>query len=216
MLKKFCTGLVCLCLLLSLGVGVFADGTVTYDGAAQSFIFAPGSEESPTNLFGNFRNVMPGDQLTDRIVIKNDASKGVKIKVYLRALGAQENTRDLLSQLQLTVQKNEDTVLFAAPADETAQLTDWVYLGTLYSGGEITLDVKLDVPITLDNAFQDQVGYLDWSFKVEELPVEPDDPQPPKTGDRAPVIYSAVAVVSLAAVFLLLLLKKRKQDSKEA
>ena len=30
--------------------------------------------------------------------------------------------------------------MFDAPASATAQLSDWTYLGTLYSGGEVDLE----------------------------------------------------------------------------
>ncbi|MBR4942162.1 MAG: hypothetical protein IKZ19_09215, partial [Clostridia bacterium] len=136
-------------------------------------------------------------------------------KVYMRALGAHEDSVEFLSQLQQTVTKGTDTLLFDAPADETAQLSDWVYLGTVYSGGEITLDVSLEVPITMGNDFQNRIGYLDWQFKIEELPVDPEDPEPPYTGNNSRIaLYAILAAVSLAAVLVLVLILGRK--SKEA
>ena len=187
------------------------DGNVTYDGNAKDFIFTPGSEYSPTDLFADFKNLMPGDTISQKITIDNDISKEVKIKIYMRSLGADQQSQEFLSQLSLTVVQDGKTNLFDAPASETAQLTDWVYLGTLYSGGKIDLDVTVSVPLTLGNDFQDAVGKLTWEFMVEELPVETTDPRP--TGDNSN-IYVAMTVmsVSAAALSVVLALKKKKEQ----
>lgn len=208
-------------LLLSLSTVLFvraADGKVTYEKNAREFIFAPGSAYSPTDLFPNFKSVMPGDTLTQKITVKNDADKNVKVRIYMRSLGAHEDSVEFLSQLSLRVQKsaqNEMAYMFDASANETAQLTDWVCLGTLYSGGEVNLDVMLHVPVELDNEFQSKIGYLDWEFRIEELPVESGDPVPPQTGDNAGVgLY--IAVMVCAGLMLMLLLWYRKKGRKEA
>ena len=102
--------------------------------------------------------------------------------------------------------------MFDAAADQTAQLTEWVLLGTLYSGGEVNLDVRLDVPVELDNNFQHLVGYLDWEFMVEEFPIEDTDPEPPKTGDTVDLtLWFTLLGASAAAMFVVLLLKRKEK-----
>ena len=189
------------------------NGQVTYAGGAERFFFLPGSDDSPTDLFPDFKDVMPGDTLQQKILVKNDASNDCKIRIYMRALGAHEDSVEFLSQLHLTVTKGTDTVMFDAPADQTAQLTDWVYLGTLYSGGECELLVTLDVPVTLDNQFQNLAGYLDWEFSVDELPVDPDDPEPPKTGDEGRILLWTGLMVGSFMMLLILLFSRKKKEN---
>ena len=205
----------CLSLLVVLSCAcpaAAANGQVTYAQDAKKFFFQPGSDYSPTDLFPDFKDVMPGDSLQQRITVKNDVSNKCKIKVYMRALGGHEDSAEFLSQLRLTVTKATDTVMFDAPADQTAQLTDWVYLGTLYSGGECELIVTLDVPVTLDNQFQNLAGYLDWEFAVEERPIEPTDPEPPKTGDDSRIVFWSALMAGSFLLLLILLLAKKKRE----
>ena len=196
-----------------------ANGKVTYSGNSGEFIFAPGSDHSPTDLFPNFKGVMPGDHLTQQITVRNDASKEIKVDIYIRALGAHEGSEKFLSQLGLKVEKsaeNEMAYMFNAKANETAQLADWVHLGTLYSGGEVNLDVILDVPVELDNEFQNQIGYLDWEFKIEESPVDEDDPVPPPTGDDSHIgVYLTVGIGAVLLIFILLIVRRREREQEE-
>lgn len=219
-MKKIIALLFTFVLLLSSTVTVFAaDGKVTYSGNAGNFVFEPGSDHSLTDLFPNFKGVMPGDTLTQKITVKNDADNKVKVKIYIRSLGAHEDSKEFLSQLGLKVKKSSDNdmaYMFDAAANETAQLTDWVYLGTLYSGGEVNLDVTLNVPVELPNEYQNKIGYLDWEFMIEEFPVEPDDPKPPQTGDNSNMgLWLALMLCSGAMLIILLFWRKKDKENEE-
>ena len=215
-MKRFTICLFSALLLISLVMPAFAaDGNVTYSGNSGQLIFAPGSQYSPTDLFPNFKDVMPGDSISQTITVKNKASKKVKVKLYMRALGAQEGSEEFLGRLRLRVEKSANNTMdymFDAAASETAQLTEWTYLGTIYSGGTVNLNVILDVPTSLDNTHRDQIGYLDWEFKIEERPVEPGDPKPPKTGDEFMAwLWAGLMILSMTGILFLVIMKKRKE-----
>ncbi len=219
-MKKLIVLIVSVVLLFSAVTPAFADdGMVIYDGDAKNFIFLPGSDESPTDLFPNFKGVMPGDSITQKITVKNDIHNDVKVKIYMRSLGAHEDSVDFLSQLHLTVEKSEENemaYMFDAAANETAGLTDWVLLGTLYSGGEVNLDVVLSVPTSLDNKYSQSIGYIDWEFMIEEFPVDPDDPSPP-TGDRSYTfvyIASIACIIAIATVIIIFIILKKDRKKK--
>lgn len=219
-MKRLVTLFIVLVMLLSFAIPAFAqDGKVSYKGQARGFIFEPGGEESLTDLFPNFKGVMPGDSLTQKITIKNDIRHDVKIKIYVRSLGAHEGSEEFLSQLNLKVKRGKNNsmpYMFDAAADETAQLSDWVYIGTLYSGGIINLDVTLNVPTSLGNEFQNEIGFLDWEFKVEQFPVEYTDPKPkpPQTGNNISFyIYLIIFITSLVIKSFISSFKNAKRTS---
>lgn len=209
-IKLFCTLLLILAMVLSFAVTVYADSSnVIYDGNARDFIFAPGSEYSPTDLFTEFKGAMPGDTLGQLITVKNDADKNVNVKIYMRALGAHEDSKEFLSQLKLSVASQTNDELFEGNAAETDGLTDWVLLGEFKSGAEVELMATLQIPLTLDNQYQDAIGYLDWEFKAEEFPV--DDIETPETGDdRSPLPFIGIGAVALVGIIVLLAKKRRE------
>ena len=212
-MKKLIPFLLVLVLMLSMATTAFAaDGNVTFDGKSEKFLFAPGSEHSQTDLFAdNFKGVMPGDKLTQKITVRNDSDEKADVKIYMRSLGAHKDSEAFLNQLKLTVTASSGTTaLFEAPADKTAQLTEWTCLGTFKPGAEVELTVTLEVPVEMDNEFQNAIGYLDWQFKTEIIPI----PETPKTGDTSNLLlFGGLAVVSLIALCVVLVVyKKRKKN----
>ena len=214
-----------LVLLLGIGAPAYADGTVSYKGGAEKFVFLPGSSYTDTDLFDGFKNVMPGDTLTQTVEVRNRFLGTGSVRIYLRAVAHDEQENplssavaasgetvatmsDFLSQLYMEVWQGDQCIYTGSP-DELDGLKNNVLLGTIPRFKSTTLTVKLQVPAELGNEYANRVGEVDWVFTAEEL-----DPQGnPKTGDTSNLtLWIVVMVVCLAAVAVVafLILKKKK------
>ena len=214
-----------LLLLLGMGATAFAESKVTYEGGAEKFVYLPGSEYTETDLFENFKGVMPGDVITQEITVQNNYTKAEKVKIYLRAVLHDEqgnplseevaksedvvSMQDFLSQLTMTV-KQGDKVLFSASPDELDGLKENVLLGTFPGKSYTKLVVELSVPIELGNEYANRVGEVDWVFTAEEVT------KTVQTGDDSDLIlWAALMTLSLvtAAGVILSLNRKNKEHS---
>lgn len=199
-----------LLLLVMISVTALADSTVDYFDHGV-FEFKPGSEYQATDLFENFKGVLPGDVLTQKVVITNESN--VDIRIWMQQTPetwVESSMPDFLSQLRLTV-KQGGKVLFDAPASESAQLTERTLLGFFpeHPKGSTELDVTLYVPADMGNEYMNQLGVVPWTFYVEEVPND----NTPHTGDwfvTGAWIAAAGALVLAIAVVLVLLMKKRR------
>ena len=201
-----------LALLTMCAVAQAADGSVSYVGGAEKFVFLPGSKWSDSDMFDNFKGVMPGDVLTQMITVTNNSDR--KVRIYMRAEGSNARDQEFLNQLHLNV-KSGSTEIFDAQADEKAQLTKETLLGTFKKKGSTELTVTLEVPIDLDSKFMTdpERGYIvPWTFMVEEVP---DDPTP-QTGDwynSALWICLGVALAAALIVVLAAMKRRRKEEN---
>lgn len=227
-MKTIASLVMMLVLLLGIGAPAYAlDGNVTYQGGAEKFVFLPGSSYTDTDLFDGFKNVMPGDTLTQTVEVRNRFLGTGSVRIYLRAVAHDEQENplssavaasgetvatmsDFLSQLYMEVWQGDKCIYTGSP-DELDGLKNNVLLGTIPRFKSTTLTVKLQVPAELGNEYANRVGEVDWVFTAEEL-----DPQGnPKTGDTSNLtLWIVVMVVCLAAVAVVafLILKKKKQN----
>ncbi len=186
---------ICLALLLVaclLGGSALAAASVSYEGGAEKFVFLPGSD-----LFESFKNVLPGDELTQTITVRND--KDMQVRIYLRAEPVNQASEEFLSHLTLTV-TCKDKEIFDDAASETAQLTKATLLGTFRKNGSTDLTVTLSVPADMGNEYMSAIGFVPWTFIAEEIP----DDETPHTGDWFQLgwwlLAAALIVVAIAGV----------------
>lgn len=151
-----------------------------------------GSIYSSTDLFGKFKDVMPGDVREQNILVKNASKEYDYLKIYLQAVAhtpegnpisekvADELTADqrrgartpeeymaeFLRQMTLTVTVNGE-VAEEATVDDCAKLEEGVLLGTVRKDETIALDAKLTVPPEMGNDYQTRIGEVDWLFTTE-------------------------------------------------
>ena len=196
---------ICLALLLVaclLGGSALAAASVSYDGGAEKFVFLPGSD-----LFESFKNVLPGDELTQTITVRND--KDMQVRIYLRAEPVNQASEEFLRLLTLTV-TCKDKEIFDAAASETAQLTKATLLGTFRKNGSTDLTVTLSVPADMGNEYMSAIGFVPWTFIAEEIP----DDETPHTGDWFQLGWwlLAAAIIVVAIAVVLWAQKRRKAN----
>lgn len=204
-MKKFSIMLLVLLMALA-SVSALAAASVTYVGGAEKFIFLPGSDLSETDLFENFKDVLPGDVIQQKITVQNDTKK--KVRIYMRAEPVSKTDADFLSQLHLKVEAGNKAI-FDAPADEQDGLAKNTLLGTFKKNGKTELTVTLTVPIELGNEYMNRQGDVPWTFLVEEVP----DDDSADTGDWFQIGAWAAAAAVLAALIIVLLVRRRRESA---
>lgn len=155
---------------------------LSFERSEGRFVYTPyrdqeGAEEG--NWFMSFTDMMPGGVYRDKLQIENNSSRD--FRVYMQVLPrAQDALRDeLLSMIQMSVW-HDGTLLYQGNASGSALVTDeglqrLVYLGRYdaRSLGEITVELKIDEELALDETgtckYADLLTKIDWEFMVTEL-----------------------------------------------
>ena len=96
-----------------------ADAVVRRDGTSGLVIETIGSGYTDTDLFGNFKNVMPGDELTENITIKNNVSGFDYVKLYIRAVPHDEQGNPLTYDEKFENEDGKDRQNVDGERDET-------------------------------------------------------------------------------------------------
>lgn len=146
--------------------------SVTYESKVAGFTVEPLNED----LFENFKNLLPGDERNQTIMVDNQSPHTVRL--YLQARPVAEEDVDFLSYFQLTVQQEAKQL-----SDDTAEvpggLKERVLLGTFTKGQSTNLVVHLQTSVELPNRYQNYEGIVPWVFIVE---IDDEKPPLPDTG----------------------------------
>ncbi len=96
-----------------------ADAVVSRQGTNGLVIETTGSGYTDTDLFGNFKDVMPGDELTENITIKNNVSGFDYVKLYIRAVPHDEQGNPLTYDEKFENEDGKDRQNVDGERDET-------------------------------------------------------------------------------------------------
>ncbi len=180
-LKRLSSLTLAVLLMAALAVPAAAASTVTFTDKYTATV-EDGTAYHKTDLFGTFKNVMPGDTLTDTVTITNKIPGSSYINVYLevvphsseaqadysRAQAAldgktAENMDAFLSLMTMEV-KQGSKVIYSGKANQAQKS---VSLGKINKGRSMDLTVTLNVSLEMGNAFMDHLGEIDWVIKYE-------------------------------------------------
>ena len=169
-----------------------------------------GEVKVPNDYMSRFYNMMPGDEFSDNIEIKNNRKN--KVRYYLR-LETNEKNADklkLLSQIKFIITNDDGKTIY----DGTLQQFDKILLSELNANEYEKLVFKVMVPIDINNKFENLDPDLTFVFLSEEESSIIN----PKTGD---LIDVSMIIFLLSAMGLIIVIiigyinNKKEYDSQE-
>ena len=212
-----------------------ADSVVRREGTSGLVIETVGSGYTDTDLFGSFKNVMPGDELTEDITVKNSVNGFDYVKLYIRAVPHDEQGNLLTYDEAFENEDGKDKQNIEGMRDETvatmadflAQLSMDVYLvnadetkETIFSASpdqsaqltDSVLQAVRHVPAELGSEYANRVGEGDWLFTVEGFNNE--KPLIPTGQLNWPVaVFGALGVLLIAGGIIVLTKKKKNEKA---
>ncbi|MEA4920928.1 MAG: hypothetical protein VB078_08415 [Clostridiaceae bacterium] len=194
--KRVFSVAIALALVFSLSIKALADEIVS--SGMPTVIFTSDREftfSDDDDLFDNFKNMVPGDTVTQQIRVTSQASGKYDIYLYAQVPNSPGevtpmrlyniNVTELLDYITVTDKNGNVLELRSAGAG-----TDGVKIGRFSSGTEDVLTVTVELPVSLGNEYQDAKAYINWIFYAQEyIESEPDpdpDPDPEPNPDPEP------------------------------
>ena len=207
------------------------DTSVTFLGKEKGFDIT----STQTDLFANFKNLMPGTSRTQEIKISNASDKEVEISLKAENAEQKKMTAKQLALVEkllneyadITITNNGETIYSGPVSGKPTMLNGSISLGKYSADSSKDMIVSLSVSPEMDNEYLDLLGKVRWVFTAngEETSSDPGSPSKsssstsvgaPKTGD----ISMTPAAVSFAAATVLLcsglILTRKKEDDENA
>ncbi|MEG2781402.1 MAG: hypothetical protein RR911_01820 [Oscillospiraceae bacterium] len=197
-IKFILSGIMCVALMISLCLTAFAKTTseITF---GKNFVFNPGTSD----LFSNYKNLLPGESRSQQIKINNSSSDPVKF--YLKFSSAQQDKnltqaeKDLVmdlinNKIKITVKDLNGKEVYSGNLGGTNNLTqttggktaETFFLGDLSAKTSKSFTAELEMDSSVGNEYQGLSGNVTWIFTAEQNGKSEDiiinDSNPPLAG----------------------------------
>lgn len=159
----------------------------------------------------NITNVLPGDVVTDTAILKNSSNETIKLYFKTEPIAKEEyklnEDYELLEKMQLKIivrQNNTEQTVYEGPLSASS-LSDFQEIGKYKPNEQAEFIFTVSVPKELDNTYNMTNTKVKWIFGVSG-----EESKVPDTADSSMISkYVVGCVVSLAAISLLVLVKKK-------
>lgn len=203
---------------------VYADTSVTFISPTDGFEFNP----EDGDLFHNFKNLIPGESVTQGFVVGNEYYDTTEIYFYARITDqphATEETKELIDKLLkeyaiVSIRDEDGKVLYRGPIDGNlsensmgVSLKEPILLNKFKKSEYKRYTISLYLDPQMDNKFIDLLGLIDWVFFARGI--ASDEGEPPKMGDNFQLMgYIAVMIISAALIIVLNVRRNKPKNAK--
>lgn len=195
------------------------DTEVIFQGEKKGFSFST----AESDLFANFKNLVPGCSRTQNIQIKNQSEKSVEISLYAEVTEQdkisqeeQELLDKILNKEAQIVVRNGKEILYKGPVSGNPSRKknsmgerNKISLGKFSAGSEKNLIVELSLSPMLEHSNEKLTGRIDWIFcaEGEETSIVS---SVPKTGDNTKIMMYICIGIAAFLIFCLLVVRRNK------
>ena len=199
--------------------------SVTFLGESEKFDI----ELAKTDLFSNFKDVLPGSTRSQVILVKNGSKDTVTMGLdsmeldldEKRVIGDSEKIKALMMEYATAKVTDKDgNVVYDGPVGGQGQCD--IDLGEFAPGEERALNVALSVSPDMDAESQSLMGSVSWQFSaaMADKPEEPVKQWLTKTGDlgllRLGILLAGAGIVGAAATKVSEKVAEKKGGKKRA
>lgn len=161
----------------------------------------------PNDFLERTRRLLPGDSFVEDIQINNKDKKNAKYYMRIDIAENDEDTRKLLSQIDLIIRSGDEIIYKGKFLD-----VNKVLLASLDKGGKKNLQFEVSAPIELSNEYTNIVPKFSITFfaefEAEKIPLNP------KTGDDITISFLTFLLSSIGLVIIIILgARERKRQN---